>query len=177
MSPTSRLILLAFLVGSPALDRPALAQDAGRADIIRGLCRPDGCDEFAIISKQPVEESDHGILFRTRVRTFTSSAQGRTDQGEENGYVFCSALTPAILSEQNGQAIAFLLAPYASRESRENTNFYALYFAMCHGTEAGRMAARDWRGVANSFNYKVSAAQSRTMTLVNPRDIVDVPFR
>src|SRR5215212_9204969 len=133
MSIRYRLAVLAFVTSSTAL-----AQDTGRAEIVRGLCRPDGCDEFAIVSKQPVEESDHGILFRTRVRTFLSNAQGRSDQGEEDGYVFCSARSPAILSEQNGQTVAFLLAPYARREARENTNFYTLYFAMCHGTEAGR---------------------------------------
>jgi hypothetical protein len=172
MSISYRLSVLALVMASSAS-----AQDPGRAEIVRGLCRPDGCDEFAIISKQPVEESDHGILFRTRVRTFLSNTQGRSDQGEEDGYVFCSALSPAILSEQNGQTVAFLLAPYARREARENTNFYTLYFAMCHGTEAGRAAARDWRAVAGSLNYNVPLAQSRTVTLNEPREVIDIPVR
>lgn len=170
-------ILFRFALLALVAISPAMAQNGGRADIIRGLCRQDGCDEFAIVSKDPMAESDHGILFRTRVRTFLANAQGRADQGEENGYVFCSATVPAILSEQGGQTVAFLLAPYAQREARENTNFYALYFAMCHGTEAGRSAARDWRGVAGSLNYNVPLPRSRTMTLAAPQDILDVPIR
>jgi hypothetical protein len=82
-------------------------------------------------------------------------------------------MSPAILSEQDGRTVAFMLAPYARREARENTNFYALYFAMCHGTEAGRAAARDWRGVAQAFRYEVPLSQSRTETLNDPREVID----
>src|SRR3954451_11892374 len=130
----------------------AESQIYGRADIVRGLCRPDGCDEFSVLDKQPVIEADHGILIRTRVRTFLANSQGRKDLGEEEGYVFCSATTPAILSKQEGQTVAFLLAPFESPAKRDNTNFYTLYFSMCHGIEAGRAAAKDWRSVAASLN-------------------------
>src|SRR3982751_1346979 len=68
----------------------ANAQISSRSEIVRGLCRQNGCDEFSIVGKQPVVEADHGILFRTRVRTFLASSQGRKDLGEEEGYVFCS---------------------------------------------------------------------------------------
>jgi hypothetical protein len=151
----------------------ALAQGSSRGDLVRGQCRQDGCDEFSIVSKQPVVEARNGILFRTQVRTYLASSQGRSELGEENGYVFCSAMSPAILSEQDGRTVAFMLAPYARREARENTNFYALYFAMCHGTEAGRAAARDWRGVAQAFRYEVPLSQSRTETLNDPREVID----
>jgi hypothetical protein len=166
--PLAAIIFLSSCAG-------AAAQSVGRPDIVRGLCRRDGCDEFAIVSKQSMAQADHGILFRTQVRTFLASSQGRADQGEESGYVFCSAMTPAILSEQNGRTVAFLLAPFGGREARENTNFYVLYFTMCHGTEAGRAAARDWQDVADALHYRVGLAQSRTVTLSRPEDILDLP--
>src|SRR3954453_17269800 len=79
MAIISRLALLALVTSSPALS-PALAQSGGNADVIRGLCRQEGCDEFTIVSKESMAESDHGILFRTRVRTFLANSQGRTAQ-------------------------------------------------------------------------------------------------
>jgi len=33
---------------------PALSQGYSRGEIVRGLCRQDGCDEFSIAEKQPV---------------------------------------------------------------------------------------------------------------------------
>ena len=42
------------------------------------------------------------------------------------------------------------LAPFATQESREsvrqNANFHALYFAICHGQEAGKAAVHDLAG-------------------------------
>src|SRR3954467_7976299 len=127
--------------------------------------------------KQPLVESNHGILFSTRVKTFTVNRRGRSNQGEESGYVFCSALTPAIMAEKGNQTVAFLLAPFAQQQSRENTNFYTLYFAMCHGTEAGKMAARDWQGVAQSLRYDSRLNATQTVTLSNPEEIVNLPPR
>jgi hypothetical protein len=77
-----------------------------------------------------------------------------------------------ILAEDAGRNVAFLLAPEAAKEPRENTNFYALYFGLCHGVETGRMAASDWRGVAASFGYDVPLAQSRTVTLARPEEVM-----
>lgn len=143
------------------LAAPAVAQGYNRPDIVRGLCRKDGYDEFSLLAKEQVSKAAEGTLFRTRVRTFRASQQGRASQGEEDGYVFCSSTRPAIISEQDGKALAFLLAPYAQKEARENTNFYALYFAMCHGLETAKTAARDWRGAAQSLGYDVPLAHSR----------------
>jgi hypothetical protein len=161
------LPLLALLVSGSAF-----AQSYERADIVRGLCRKDGCDEFSILDKQPVSRTDQGILYRTRVKTYHASNRGRVEQGEETGYVFCSSMSPAILAEDAGRNVAFLLAPEAAKEPRENTNFYALYFGLCHGVETGRMAASDWRGVAASFGYDVPLAQSRTVTLARPEEVM-----
>jgi hypothetical protein len=161
------LSILAFLISGPAF-----AQSYDRADIVRGLCRKDGCDEFSIIDKQPISRADQGTLYRTRVKTYHASNRGRVEQAEEVGYVFCSPVKPAILSEDAGRSIAFLLAPEAPKEARENANFYALYFGLCHGVETGRMAARDWRGVAASLDYSVPLAQSRTAVLAQPEEVM-----
>lgn len=151
---------------------PAFAQSYERANLVRGLCRKDGCDEFSIHGKQAVSQTDQGTLYRTQVKTYHASNRGRVEQAEEAGYVFCSSASPAILSEDASQSVAFLLAPETQKEPRETTNFYALYFGLCHGVEVGRMAARDWRGFAASLGYNVPRVQSRTVTLKRPEEVI-----
>ena len=61
--------------------------------------------------------------------------------------MYCSRTKPAIVAEKNGRTMAFYLAPFSTNESREtirqNANFHALYFSICHGMEAGRAAVRN----------------------------------
>src|SRR4051795_12760412 len=125
----------------------ALAQDHNRQDLVRGLCQKDGCDEFTILAADRIKTTEEGTLFKTRLKTFHASHAGRQDRGEENGYVYCSRTKPAIMAEQNGQTMAFFLAPFATQESREsvrqNANFHALYFAICHDREAGKAAVHN----------------------------------
>src|SRR3982751_2323335 len=154
----------------------ALAQDYNRQDIVRGLCQKDGCDEFTILAADRLKTTDEGTLFKTRVQTFHASHAGRQDRGEENGYVFCSPTRPAIMAEQNGQTTAFFLAPFATHESREsvrqNANFHALYFTICHGREAGKAAVHNLAGVAQSQGYRVALAQSKLVPLKQAEDIM-----
>ncbi|MDT7713605.1 MAG: hypothetical protein QOG46_2458 [Pseudonocardiales bacterium] len=90
----------------------ASAQDRSGDAIVRGLCHKDGCDEFAIIDRQPIADGRDGKLYRTRVRTYHASSSGRAGGGEENGFVYCSATRPAIINAPEGQPpTAFLLAP------------------------------------------------------------------
>jgi hypothetical protein len=157
----------------------ALAQDHGREEIVRGLCQKDGCDEFAIIDKQPVARGPDGALYRTRVRTYRANPRGRSDQGEEKGYVYCSPVRPAIISAPEGQPpTAFLLAPDEQAPAyvqRNSTNFYTLYFALCHGGEAGKAASRDRQQTARSLDYRVPLKQARTITLKRIEDILANP--
>ena len=154
----------------------ATAQDYNRTDIVRGLCRPDGCDEFTILSAERLRTTDEGVLFKTRVKTFHASYGGRKELGEENGHVYCSRTKPAIMAEQNGKAMAFYLAPFATEESREsvrrNANFHALYFTICHGKEAGKAAVHNLSGVAQNHGYRVALAQSRLVTLNRAEDVM-----
>lgn len=94
----------------------------------------------------------------------------------ENGYVYCSRTTPAIVAEKNGRTMAFRLAPFATKESREtirqNANFHALYFSICHGLEAGRAAVRNLPGVAQEFGYRVALPQSQYVALSRVEDIL-----
>jgi hypothetical protein len=135
------LIRLAALL--LALAGPAAAQDYNQPDIVRGLCQKDGCDEFRVLSAEPVTSTDEGRLLRTRIQTFHASHAGRQERAQETGYVFCSPTRPAIMAEQNGQTMAFFLAPFATQESREsvrqNANFHALYFAIW-----GHAIERSW---------------------------------
>ena len=55
------------------LSTPVLAQTYERAGIIRGLCRPDVCDEFAIVAAAPLGKTREGTLMQTQVKTFHSS--------------------------------------------------------------------------------------------------------
>jgi hypothetical protein len=169
---------LLFLV---VFSSPVLAQTDNRADIVRGLCQPDGCDEFAIVEADPVAADDDGTLMRTRLKTFHASQAGREELGDEDGYVYCSRTSPAVLADQDGRTMAFFLAPTPSAPSREairrNANYHAVYFAICHGPEAGRAAAQNPAGVAAGLGYRVSLARPRTATLDRAEDIIGMPER
>ncbi len=161
---------------SLVLSTPVLARSYDRPDIIRGLCRPDGCDEFAILAVSSLAKRGEGTLMKTRVKTFHASASGRRELGEENGYVHCSRTKPAIVAEKGGRTMAFYLAPYSTEENRQtirqNANFHALYFSICHGMEAGRAAVRNLPGVAQDLGYRVSLPQSRYVALTRVEDIL-----
>src|SRR5205085_12610211 len=156
------LVLFRLVALALVLTGPAAAQDYNQSDIVRGLCQKDGCDEFRVLSAEPVTSTDEGRLLRTRIQTFHASYRGRANQKEENGYVYCSPTRPAIMAEQNWQTMAFFLALFATQESREsvrqNANFHALYFAICHGREAGKAAVHNLAGVAQSLGYRVALA-------------------
>jgi hypothetical protein len=165
------LVALALVLATPAL-----AQTYDHPDIIRGLCRPDGCDEFAILAASPVAKGGEGTLMQTRVKTFHASSSGRRELSAENGYVYCSRTKPAIVAEKGGRTMAFYLAPFATRESREtirqNANFHALYFSICHGLQAGRAAVRNLPGVAQDLGYRVALPQSQSVALSRVEDIL-----
>src|SRR5215207_8739542 len=154
----------------------ASAQDYNRQDLVRGLCQKDGCDEFTILAADRIRTTEEGTLFKTRLKTFHASHAGRQDRGEENGYVYCSPTRPAIMAEQNGQTMAFFLAPFATQERREsvrqNANFHALYFAICHGREAGKAAVHNLAGVAQNHGYRVALAQSKLVRLKQAEDVL-----
>src|SRR5829696_1825677 len=157
------------------LSTPAMAQTYDRADVVRGLCRPDGCDEFAILAASPRGKGGDGTLMQTRLRTFHASSRGRRELSQENGYVYCSRTKPAIIGEKDGRTMAFYLAPFSteSRETiRQNANFHALYFSICHGMEAGRAAVRNLPGVARDLGYRVALSQSHYVTLGRVEDIL-----
>jgi hypothetical protein len=162
------LVALALVLATPAL-----AQTYAHPDIIRGLCRPDGCDEFAILAASPVLKGGEGTLMQTRVKTFHASSNGRRALSEENGYVYCSRTKPAIVAEKGGRTMAFYLAPFATRETiRQNANFHALYFSICHGMEAGRAAIQNLAGVAQDLGYSVALPQSQSVALTRVEDIL-----
>ena len=165
------LVALALVLATPAL-----AQTYARPEIIRGLCRPDGCDEFAILAVSPLIKGGEGTLMQTRVKTFHASSSGRRELSEENGYVYCSRTKPAIVAEKNGRTMAFYLAPFSTQENREtirqNANFHALYFSICHGMEAGRAAVRNLPGVAQELGYRVALPQTQSVALSRVEDIL-----
>ena len=170
---TLRLVALAFAV----LSTSALAQDYNRPDLIRGLCQKDGCDDLEIISSQPIARGPEGTLLRTRVHMYKASHRGRQDQGEQQGYIYCSSAKPAVIATDNSQKqIAFYLAPYGEKEPRETANFYAMYFAACHGVQAGNAAAdrRHRANVAQAYGYRVGLLQSRMEPVRQAEEIMGV---
>jgi hypothetical protein len=170
MTPRLGTLLFALFATS------AVAQDSNRQDIVRGLCQPDGCDEFKILAADRMSTSSEGSLFRTRIQTFHASRSGRQDRGQENGYVYCSPTKPAIMAEKNGKTVAFFLAPFATEEKREsvrqNANFHALYFTMCHSQEAGKAAVRNLSSVAQSLGYRVPLTHSKFAALNRAEDVI-----
>jgi hypothetical protein len=170
---TLRLVALAFAV----LSSSAVAQDFNRPGLVRGLCQKDGCDDLEIISSQPIARGPEGTLLRTRVHMYKASYQGRQDQGEQQGYIYCSSIKPAVIATDNSQKqIAFYLAPYGEKEPRETANFYAMYFAACHGVQAGNAAAdrRQRASVAEAYGYSVGLLQSRMEPVGRAEEILGV---
>ena len=159
-----------------ALTGPAAAQDYNQPDIVRGLCQKDGCDEFRVLSAEPVTSTEEGRLLRTRIQTFHASSRGGRTRAKRTATCIAHATKPAIMAEQNGQTMAFFLAPFATQESREsvrqNANFHALYFAICHGREAGKAAVHNLAGVAQSHGYRVALAQSKLVPLKRAEDVL-----
>ena len=90
--------------------------------------------------------------------------------------MYCSQTKPAIVAEKSGRAMAFYLAPFATQESREtirqNANFHALYFSICHGLEVGRAAVRNLPTVAQELGYRVALPQSQYVALSRVEDIL-----
>ncbi|WP_194075167.1 hypothetical protein [Methylobacterium durans] len=181
---------LAGAVGAAQAQAPAQTQDRAadkgrqdynRPELVRGLCQPDGCDEFAILAVEPVRSTPEGTLKRTRFRTYRASPSGREARAEETGYVYCSQTRPAVVAEKQGRTVGILLAPFATEDSREAVRRYAnvaaTYFAVCHGLESGRAAAKDLAGTAHALGYRVSAPQTQTIDLRAPEDIAGTPPR
>src|SRR4051794_10843099 len=93
--PTKETFVLFRLVAlALVLTGPAAAQDYNQPDIVRGLCQKDGCDDFRVLSAEPVTSTDAGRLLRTRIQTFHASRAGRQERAQENGFVFCSPARP-----------------------------------------------------------------------------------
>jgi hypothetical protein len=72
--------------------------------------------------------------------------------------------------------MAFYLAPFSTKESREtirqNANFHALYFSICHGMGAGRAAVQNLPGVAQELGCRVARPQSQSVALNRVEDIL-----
>jgi hypothetical protein len=158
---------------------PLLAQGSARPEIIRGLCQKDGCDEFSVLSADRLRSDEEGTLFRTRVRTYHSSSRGRAEKGDDTGYVFCSPSKPMVLAEADGKVAGFQIATVPTQESRETkrqqANFYAMYFTICHGPEAGRAAVQNMEGVAQQYGYRSPLAKSVMVTLSTPEEVFSRP--
>jgi hypothetical protein len=169
------LVAAALLV----LASPALAQGYSRPEIIRGLCQKDGCDEFSVLGAERMRGDEEGTLFRTRLRTYHASSRGRAEKGDETGYVFCSATKPTILAEGNGKVAGFQIATAPTQESRESkrqqANFYAMYFTICHGADAGRAAVQNMEAVAQQYGYRSPLAKSVTVTFASPDEVFSRP--
>src|SRR4051812_38902213 len=166
--PVTLIRFFARLIAVLGACSPGLAQH----EIIRGVCRKDGCDEFSVVEKEQVAQSALGTLYRTKVKVFHASYSGRKPQVEEDGFVLCSHERPAILSSEGGKVVAFVLAPDERKRPRDQINYYALYFGMCHGFESGRAASRDPAAVAHSLGYSVARASASTVLLTRPEDVL-----
>ena len=55
---------------------------------------------------------------------------------------------------------------------RKNANFHALYFAICHGREAGKAAVHNLAGVAQSQGYRVTLGHSKLVLLKQAEDVL-----
>ncbi len=171
-----RVLAAAALV---LLTTPALAQEYNRPEIVRGLCQKDGCDEFSVVRVERIRADEEGTLFQTRIRTFHASSQGRVERGEDTGFVFCSPTKPTILAQSQGKVAGFQIATAPTQESRETirqqANYYAMYFTICHGPQAGRAAVQNLEGVAQHHGYRSPLAKSVMVHFSSPEEVFSRP--
>ena len=138
-----------------ALSSAALAQGYYREDIVRAVCRKDGCDEFSVLEAVPIAQARTGTLVRVKLQTYHASYQGRADRGTEDAHAFCSTSDPTLIAEFEGKLVAFHLAPLGrEREPRDTINYYAMYFAVCHGLDAGKRATANKAAVGAALGYE-----------------------
>ena len=150
----------------------AHAQSYYRDDIVRGVCRRDGCDDFTIEEVRPVANYADGSLHLARIGVFHASFRGRVSRGTDEIHVLCSTSRPALVENSFGKYVAYFLAPLGrGREPRETINYYALYFAVCHGLEAGKLGAKDKASVAARSGYRVALDAIRSINLSAPYDV------
>jgi hypothetical protein len=82
-------------------------------------------------------------------------------------------LDPVLVVQFEGKLVAFHLAPAGSdREPRETINYYAMYFALCHGLDHGKRAAKNKSAVAVSLGYEPGPAQLRSENLARIEDLL-----
>jgi len=157
------------------LAAPALAHAYGPDYVVRGLCKPDGCQDFAVLEATPIATGEDGTLRQTRIQTIRSTPGGRTNLRVEDGWVYCSRTRPAIIARSQGETRAYLLAPTAAQTTetiRQEASQHAVYFGACHGVEFGNDAAKDPEGVASDLGYEVSLLQPQQVSLAKPDDIL-----
>ncbi len=163
------------------LAAPTLAQEYNRPEIVRGLCQKDGCDEFSVVRVERIRADEEGTLVQTRIRTFHASSQGRVERGEDTGFVFCSPTKPTILAQSQGKVAGFQIATAPTQESRETirqqANYYAMYFTICHGPQAGRAAVQNLEGVAQHHGYRSPLAKSVMVHFSSPEEVFSRPLR
>jgi hypothetical protein len=160
---------------------PVLGRDEVGSEIVRGLCQKDGCDEFSVVRVERIRADEEGTLFQTRIRTFHASSQGRVERGEDTGFVFCSPTKPTILAQSQGKVAGFQIATAPTQESRETirqqANYYAMYFTICHGPQAGRAAVQNLEGVAQHHGYRSPLAKSVMVHFSSPEEVFSRPLR
>jgi hypothetical protein len=160
-----------FIIGATSAE----GQSYYREDMVRGVCRKDGCDDFTIEEVKPVSNHGDGSLHSARIGVFHASFRGRVSRGTEEIYVFCSRARPALVQTSFGKYVAYFLAPHGrAREPRETINHYALYFALCHGVEAGKLAAKDKPSIASQFGYRVPLEALRAVNVNAPEEVVRI---
>jgi hypothetical protein len=85
-----------------------------------------------------------------------------------------------VLAEADSKVAGFQIATAPTQESRETkrqqANFYAMYFTICHGPEAGRTAVQNMEGVAQQYGYRSPLAKSVMVTVATPDEVFSRPI-
>ncbi len=93
--------------------------------------------------------------------------------------MFCSPTKPTILAQSQGKGAGFQIAMAPTQESRETVrqqaNFYAMYFSICHGPDAGRAAVQNLQGIAQQYGYRSPLAKSVMVTFTSPEEVFSRP--
>jgi len=140
-------------------------------NVVRGVCRPDGCDDFTITSIDLINRGYDGALMRARVEVYHSSFRGRVSRGVEEKHAFCSSTRPAIVESAFGKHVAFFLAPFGTaREPRDTINYYALYLQFATASRrAGPRLGTKHRLLSSSVTKSASMRYVASIFLIPKR--------
>jgi hypothetical protein len=166
--------------GGTSLTNSDAFPNALTGTILPPYCHMDYCSWKSIESRESVQQTRYGELFKLTVRGWSSFHPGgsyniktrRTGGGTWESYVFCSKTRPGVAFSSEGKWIAHTLAPDQSDGVYGyNSSDYTLYFAACYGLAVDETA---FQTRAAALGYRTSSARANQINISGPADLTNI---